>query len=528
MSAVFEAVGDIVSGAVEVVGSVVEAAVEVASTVVEAVAENPILAVAAVAAAPALAGMAGAATGGAVAGAGVSASSMGLIGPTLMGAAGATPAALASYAAATGAGAGVLGGGALAGGLTLLPAAAGSTEALAGAAQAAGATQAAGSAVSPTNFGSGFTGSTGEIGPSSLIGKVPDAAQAVAEATSSMASSNTALAIDNAVQNTTYQVASQGGSFMDQIQAAQMMNQGVPYTNVMSSISNGSFIPNPISEAYNSVTTGFKNISDAASGFMNNIGQQLLPGADPMIQKAASNFVMNTAVTGDPETALKSTAIGMGGQWIGQQAFNATGSPLVANAAKSGSSAILSGADPTNALIGTGISAGGQEIAKLTNSPFAGKAAATIAGTALGGGDIGKSLVNLGASEANPLIGHAVKTALGPDTPAPVSNIAQRVAQNTAQNVITGAPKVVNTSSLVGPLAQTAANQITGNIVPGGQTGTTTSNAPLQIASNALTSTIRRKAPAQVVQLSNLLPIAYNSSLSNLLKLYQQQNNQTG
>ena len=522
MSAVFEAVGSIVSGAVEIVGSVAEAAIEVAGSVVEAVADNPFLAVAAVVGAPYLAGMAGAAAGGAVAGAGVSASSMGLIGPTLMGAAGATSSALASYAAAAGAGAGVLGGGALAGGLTLLPAAAGATEALSGAAGAASGAGAAQAAANPTSWGSGFTGSTGEIGPSSLLGKIPDATQAVAEATSSMASSNTALAIDNAVQNTTYQVASQGGSFMDQIQAAQMMNQGVPYTNVMSSVSNGSFIPNPISEAYNSVTTGFKNISDAANGLIDNIGKQLLPGADPMVQKAASNFVLNTAVTGDPEAALKNTAIGLGGQWAGQQAFNATGSPFAANAAKSGTSAILGGGDPVNALIGTGISAGGQEIAKLTDSPFAGKAAATIAGTALGGGDVGKSLVNLGASQVNPLVGQAVKTALGPDTPAPVSNIAQRVAQNTAQNVVTGAPKIVNTSSLVGPLAQTAANAVTG------PNGTPAVNAPLQIASNALTSSIKRNAPQQVVQLSNLLPIAYNSSLSNLLKLYQQQNKQTG
>lgn len=516
MGGVVDAIGDVVGGVADVVGTVAEAAVDVAGSVVEAVADNPLLAVAAVAAAPALAGMATSVAGGAVAGAGVSASSMGLIGPTLLGAEGATAAALGSYAAAAGAGAGVLGGGALAGGLTLLPAAAGATEALGTAGTAAGATGAAQAAgASPTSFGTGFTGSTGEIGPSSLISKVPDAAQAVAEATNSMAASNTALAVDNAVQNTTYQIASQGGSFMDQIQAAQMMNQGVPYTNVMSSISNGSFIPNPISEAYNSVTTGFKSISDAANGFINNIGQQLLPGADPMIQKAASNFVLNTAVTGDPEAALKSTAIGMGGQWIGQQAFNATGSPLVANAAKSGSSAILSGADPTNALIGTGISAGGQEISKLTGSPFLGKAATTVAGNVLGGGDVGKALVNLGASQVNPVVGQVVKTALGPDTPAPVSNIAQRVAQNTAQNIVTGAPKVVNTSSLVGPLTQTATNAVTGG------TGTQASNAPLQIASNALTSTIRRNAPAQVVQLSNLIPIAYNSSLSNILKQYQ-------
>jgi hypothetical protein len=515
MGGVVSAIGDVVGGVADAVGSVAEAAIDVASTVVEAVAENPILAVAAIAAAPALAGMAGAAAGGAVAGAGIDAAAMGIIGPTLMGAAGATEAALSAAALSAGAGAGILGGGATMGGLTLLPAAAGSTEALAGAtgaAQAAGAAEAAGAATSPTSWGTGFTGTTGEIGPSSLISNVPDAATAVSNATNSIAASNTSLAVDSAVQNTTYQIGSSGGSFMDQIQAAQMMNQGVPYQQVISSVSNGSIIPNPISEAYNSVTTGFKNISDAANGFINNIGQQLLPGADPMLQKAASNFVMNTAMTGDPEAALKNTAIGMGGQWVGQQAFNATGSSLAANAAKSGASTLLAGGDPINALINTGISAGGQEIGNLTNSPIIGKGAATLAGTALGGGDIGNAAINFGASQFNPLVGQVVKTALGPDIPTPVSNIAQRVAQNTAQNIATGAPKTVNTSSLIGPLAQTATNAVTGG------TGTQAVNAPLQIASNALTSTIKRNAPAQVVQLSNLIPIAYDSSLSKLLK----------
>jgi len=517
MGGVVDAIGDVVGGVADAVGSVAEAAVDVAGSVVEAVADNPILAVAAVAAAPALAGMAGAAAGGAVAGAGIDAAAMGLIGPTLMGAAGATEAALSAAALSAGAGAGILGGGATMGGLTLLPAAAGSTEALAGAAeaaQAAGAAEAASAATSPTSWGTGFTGSTGEIGPSSLISNVPDAATAVSNATNSIAASNTPLAVDSAVQNTTYQVASSGGSFMDQIQAAQMMNQGVPYQQVIQTVSNGSIIPNPISEVYNSVSTGFKNISDAANGFVNGIGQHLLPGADPMLQKAASNFVVNTALTGDPEAALKNTALGLGGQWAGQQVFNQTGSNVLANATKAGIPAAIGSGDPMTGLISAGIAGGGTEVANLTGSPFLGKAAGTLAGTAIGGGDIGNAAINLGASQFSPLVGQVVKTALGPDTPTPVSNIAQRVAQNTAQNVVTGAPKTVSTGSLIGPLAST--------LVPTSGTQQT-SNAPLQIASNALTSAIKRNAPPQVVALSNLLPIAYNSSLSNILKQYQTQ-----
>ena len=120
MGGVVDFVGDVVGG----VGDVVGGAVDIVGDVVGEVFDNPILGLAAgVALGPAGFGLYGTgagagALGGVAAGAGVSASSMGLIGPTLMGAAGATPAALAGYAAATGAGAGILGS-AAAGGLTL-------------------------------------------------------------------------------------------------------------------------------------------------------------------------------------------------------------------------------------------------------------------------------------------------------------------------------------------------------------------------------------------------------------------------
>ena len=511
MGGVVSAIGDVVGGVADAVGSVAEAAVDVASTVVESVASNPILGVAAAATGVGLAGLAAEAAGGvaagAVAGAGVDAAAMGLIGPTMLGAAGATEAALSAAALSAGAGAGILGA-AEAGGLSLLPAAAGATEALGGAGTAAGAASAADAA-----SGAGFVGSTGEIGPTSLISSVPDASTAVSNAVNSIATSNTPLAVDSAVQNTTYQVASSGGSFMDQINAAQLMNQGVPYQQVIQSVSNGSLIPNPISEVYNSVSTGFKNISDAANGFVNGIGQHLLPGADPILQKAASNFVVNTALTGDPEAALKNTALGLGGQWAGQQVFNQTGSNVLANATKAGVSAGLGSGDIGTGLISAGIAGGGTEVGNLTGSPFLGKTAGTLAGTALSGGDLGNAAINIGASQFSPLVGQVVKTALGPDVPAPVANVAQRVAQNVTQNTVTGAPKTVSTQSLVGPLAS--------NLVPPSGTTTQTSNAPLQIASNALTSAIKRSAPPQVVALSNLIPIAYNSSLSNILKQYQ-------
>ena len=510
MGGIVSAIGDVVGGVADVVGTVAEGAVDLAGSVIETVASNPLLMVAAAVAAPyALGAMAAeAAVGGAVAGLGVDAAGMGLIGPTLMGAAGATEAALSAAALSAGAGAGVLGGGALAGGLTLAPAVAGSTEALGEAGTAAGFTGATGE-VGPTSLlGNpvGVTGTTGEIGPTSLVSNIPDATQAVSQATNSMATSNTGLAVDNAVQNTTYQIGTQGGTFTDQINAAQMMNRGVPYQEVIQTVSNGKIMPNPISEMYNSVTSGFKDISNTANNLVNSIGQNLLPGADPMIQKAASNFVINTAMTGDPEAALKNTALNLGGTWAGQQVFNQTGSNVLANATKTGIPAAIGSGDIGTGLISAGIAGGGTEVSNLTNSPFLGKAAGTIAGTAIGGGDVGNSILGLGASQVSPLLGTAVKTALGPDTPAPISNIAQSVAKNTANNAITGAPKTVPISSIVGPLAQAATGQ------------PTDTNAPGQIVSNALTSTLKRNTPAQLMSTSNLIPIALNSGLSKLLK----------
>ena len=505
MGGIVSAIGDVVGGVADVVGTVAEGAVSIAGDVVSAVADNPLLMVAAAVAAPyALGAMAAeTAVGGAVAGLGVDAAGMGLIGPTLMGAAGATETALSAAALSAGAGAGVLGGGALAGGLTLAPAVAGSTEALGGAGTVA---EAAGTAAPTAGSTAGITGTTGEIGPTSLVSNIPDATQAVSQATNSMVTSNTGLAVDNAVQNTTYQIGSQGGTFTDQINAAQMMNKGVPYQEVIQTVSNGNIAPNPISEMYNSVTSGFKGISDTANNLVNSIGQNLLPGADPMIQKAASNFVINTAMTGDPEAALKNTALNLGGTWAGQQVFNQTGSNVLANATKTGIPAAIGSGDIGTGLISAGIAGGGTEVSNLTNSPFLGKAAGTIAGTAIGGGDIGNSILGLGASQVSPLLGTAVKTALGPDTPAPISNIAQSVAKNTANNAITGAPKTVPISSIVGPLAQAATGQ------------PADTNAPGQIASNALTSTLKRYTPTQLMSTSNLIPIALNSGLSKLLK----------
>lgn len=109
-------VADVVGGVADVVGDVVGGVADAVGSVVDAV--GPLGLAAGIALGPAGFGMGGLGAGAAAAGAGVDALGMGLIGPTLMGAAGATPAALAGYAAATGAGAGILGS-AAAGGLSL-------------------------------------------------------------------------------------------------------------------------------------------------------------------------------------------------------------------------------------------------------------------------------------------------------------------------------------------------------------------------------------------------------------------------
>lgn len=119
-------VADVVGGVADVVGDVVGGVADVVGEVVS----NPIAGLALGAAlGPAGFGLGGLAGGAAAAGAGVDALGMGLIGPTLMGAAGATPAALAGYAAATGAGAGLLGS-AASGGLALGGLASSAAEAL--------------------------------------------------------------------------------------------------------------------------------------------------------------------------------------------------------------------------------------------------------------------------------------------------------------------------------------------------------------------------------------------------------------
>lgn len=448
MGGIVDAIGDVVGGVADVVGSVAEAAVDVAGSVVEAVADNPLLAVAAIATPVALSAMASSAAAGAAAGAtagaGVSASSMGLIGPTLMGAEGATAAALGSYAAATGAGAGVLGGGALSGGLTLLPAAAGSTEALGGAGSIAGT-----------------VGSTGEIGGANLSSinnalnaAVPDASVATQQGSAVLQSTGNNLAINNAATQASESIINVSpiddiaGAVTKAKDAVDLTKAGIPVDSSVAVATNGSVTVNPLTELATSTASNVKDawnfLSTNAQNISKTIGETVLPGADPLVQKYAGQFVVNTGTnvaTGqDLQDALTSAGInigtGIGGDYLGKQAASITGSPWAGKAASTAADIAVKGGDISDIASGVGSSLVGSGIKDITGSSLAANVGSTLANSAFTGTDPTSSLVNTGVNAVlpnngvtnllKPFITTGINQALAPSPTAPTSNLPTR------------------------------------------------------------------------------------------------------
>lgn len=449
MGGVVSAIGDAVGGAFEAVGDIAEAAVDVVGDVVEVIADNPILLAAAIATPVALSAMSTSAVGGsalAAAGssAGVSASSMGLIGPTLMGAAGATPAALSAASYAAGAGAGVLGGGALAGGLTLAPALAAGSEMLGGTIVPSILTTQGGLGATTANLAPSFAGGGGWAPIDSISNAFNFASsdQAANFGSSVLQASNSSAAAFTPQQTAAQSILGNNvptvfqnefvnpALISDATKSVNMISQGVPFSQAVPTTTpmTDAFMSN-IKDVYGKVS----QLSDQAESIINKVGQTILPDAPPELQNLVSKTAMNTVTTGgDIEKSLKQTLMGVGPSYLAKEVTQLTdpllgefGSKLVGGATGNTAGALLSGATPEQALMGAGIGATGSAVTNLTGSPLIGGAARTLAGSALSGGDVAGSLLNYGVNAGiNAGIGQAVDK-LG----IPTSGLAGQIAK---------------------------------------------------------------------------------------------------
>ena len=492
MGGIVSAIGDVVGGAVDVVGSVAEAAVDVAGSVVEAVADNPLLAVAAVATPFALSAMAAEAAGaaaiaeGAAVGNAVTAGSIlggGMTGAGMM-TADMIGGALVNQAlmptvlqgiGGIGVGAGIGGTGAITEGLTPV-----------------------GPNWTPTPVDSSTLGSTtaggwtpGTAIDSSLNAAVPDASLATEQGSAVLNSTGSNLAINDAATHASESIinASPSTNLSTAItqakDAVDLTQAGIPVDTSVATATNGAINVNPLTEIASSTTSNVKDawnfLSSSAQNLSKNIGETVLPGADPAIQKYAGQFVVNTGTnvaTGqDFQDALTSAGInigaGIGGDYLGKQASSITGSPWAGKAASTAADIALKGGDVSDIASGVGSSLIGSGIKDVTGSSLAANVGSTLANSAFTGTDPTASLVNTGVNTVlpqtgmtsllKPFISAGINQALAPSPTTPTSNLPVRrptqayvppAKMNVSQLIpINNLPKTTTTAPVTTPTA---------------------------------------------------------------------------
>jgi hypothetical protein len=498
MGGIVCAIGSVVGGVACAVGSVAEGVVCAAGAVVCAVASNPLIALTTLIAAPELGAFAAAADGAAAVD---SASILAGVGSDLTGAGmmtagvdtaigGGTLTGIGGIAADS---AGILGGSAITdtgsqiGGANLTG--------TGGIAPDVGTTLDTGTAGGWTPASTEFPPTAPDLTTSSL--NVPDVNTAVQQGTDTLNASGGTLATDTTSQNVANNVVSQGGTIDQATHAVDAVNNGVSVNSAVTTATNGTVTSNPFTELWHAAKTGLSDISNAASSIQKTIGSTLLPGASPMLQNAASNFVINTALTGDPKAAALSAGIGVGSNLVGSTVQDVTGSNVLGNASKVATSGILSGRDPGTIALTTGITAGGTEIGNLTGSPGIGKIATMGANALVNPTSLGSSLINAAANVPSLLSsnqdltpGNVACTLTRPNQLASITNsvLNSNNPNITANKIISQAPATVVPQQPQGGLPST-------------------SNLP------SATTT-----PPKVVPTNTLTPITNIASLSNILK----------
>jgi len=502
MSVVLDAVSSVVGAVADVVGTVAETVVNVADTVIQTVADNPLLIVAAIAAPYALGALA------ADAGAGIAGVGMDL-GATV---AGSTAIPTAMLDAAVGATTGAIGTGATALGVT--------GAGIAGGAGAMGISAAAmeaaavGTALGTTSMASAFA--------------FPSTTEATNFGTSILDTTNSSLAVADTSQMTASnvlgnQAVSDFATTLNPMvteqatNAVNLVNSGMPYGEAISSATNGAVNPNPIGEIFTNSTTNiadtYNTLSKGAQSMMQNMGQTILPDANPLVQKFVTNTAVNTALNGgDVTKALEGSALGMGTGLLGNEVtgltsdtLGNTGSKIAGNAASSLATGAVTGQNlgdvAKNFAIGTGFNQVAPIVNDITGSPTTTNALMNTAKGIVNGQDIGSAVTGAGIGALTSVANNA----LGSTNPNSVAGALTNIGKGLATQAVNQAvnPPVNATQSGMATKPQTLTSAQVAKLVPSTQP---TGGLPT-------TSTM----PAQKVDVSTLTPITNISNLSTIL-----------
>ena len=502
MSVVHDIVSDVVGGVVDAVGTVAETVVNVAEKVVQTVADNPLLIVAAIAAPYALSALAADAGAGATLG-GVALGDTALgasaiLTPGLDLAVGATTGALGTGAATLGVtGAGIAGG-------------AGAMGISAAAMEAA----AVGTALGTTAMASAFA--------------FPSVTEATNYGTSILDTTNSSLAVADSSQMTASnvlgnQAVSDFATTLNPMvteqatNAVNLVNSGMPYGEAISSATNGAVTPNPIGEIFTNSTTNiadtYNTLSKGAQSMMQNMGQTILPDANPLVQKFVTNTAINTALNGgDVTKALEGSALGVGAGILGNEVtgltsdtLGNTGAKIAGNAASTLATGAVTGQDlgdvVKNFAIGTAFNQVTPIVNDITGSPTTTNALLNTAKGVVNGQDIGSAVTGAGIGALTSVANNA----LGSTNPNSVTGALTSIGKGLATQAINQAvnPPVNATQAGMATKPQTLTSAEVAKLVPSNQP---TGGLPT-------TSTM----PAQKVDVSTLTPITNISNLSTIL-----------
>jgi hypothetical protein len=234
---------------------------------------------------------------------------------------------------------------------------------------------------------------------------VPETTTAVEQGTSTLAATGDNVAVASTQQATASTVIESGGTVEQATDAVQIVNQGGTVTEATTAATDGAVTPNAVTEVANTGTNsfaqGFQDLSQSANEFMKGLGDTILPGQDPMVQKFVAQTAVNSATNGgDFEKALTNSVIGLGTGSLGGEIASETGSQLAGQVGANAARQLVTTGDINAEGLATGAAGSliGNEVAGDTGSQLAGKAASTVTSSLLSGKDPSTALLNLGAS----------------------------------------------------------------------------------------------------------------------------------
>ena len=259
-------------------------------------------------------------------------------------------------------------------------------------------------------------GTAAEAATAASIFEVAGAAEAVASGTAVLEATGAATAVASAETVAASTLIEAGAGIEAATAGATAVAEGATVAEAVTAASSGTVTTSGFVEAatsaFDAASSAVQTLSQSATNIVNMVGETLLPGADPLLQKFAGNVALNTATNGGnfPE-ALTNGLISVGTGFVGSEVAAETGSKVLGQTAASTLGTIARGGDLNATNIGANLAGNfvGSEITDETGSNLAGRVASSVTKDLIKGNDVTNNLLNLGINE----LGNAVTGQIG-------------------------------------------------------------------------------------------------------------------